>query len=110
MEGRSKRETKRQFGPYGSGRSPDPMTPHRTPGKTEERRTMLPLRSTRTHGQRMPQKAQQTSSLHQSAERYDPTDERHYHRRSNHLPNGDRRRKSQPIGSGTEGTERRRPG
>src|SRR6266446_1186068 len=110
MEGRTKRQTKRQLSPYGSRRGPDPTTPHRTPGKTKERRTMLPLRSTRTHGQRMPQKAQQTPSLHQSAKRYDPTDERHYHRGSNHLPNGDRRRKSQPIGGGTKRAKRRRPG
>src|SRR6266436_5610124 len=54
MEGRVKRETKRQLGSHGGGRGPNSTTPHRTSGKTEEGRTMLPLRSTRTHVQGMP--------------------------------------------------------
>src|SRR6266446_3614095 len=110
MEGRAERQTKGQLSPYGSRRGPDSTTPHRTPRETKEGGTMLPLRGTRTHGQRMSQKAQQTPPLHQSAERYDPTDKRHYHRGSNHLPNGDRRRKGQPTGSGTKRAKRRRPG
>src|SRR6266403_4247830 len=110
VEGRAKRQTKGQLGPYGSGRGPNPTTPHRTSGKTEEGGTMLPLQSTRTHVQGMPQKAQQTSSLHQSAERYDPTSKNHCYRGGNHLPNGDGRGKSQPTGGGTKRAERRRPG
>src|SRR6266403_198723 len=49
MEGRCEGETEGQLGPYGSGRSPNSTTPHQTSGKTEERRTMLPLRSPGAH-------------------------------------------------------------
>src|SRR6266478_3657078 len=62
MEGRAERQTEGQLGPHGSRRSPNPTTPHRTSGKTEEGRTVLPLRSARTYVQGMPQKAQQTPS------------------------------------------------
>src|SRR6266403_2459655 len=57
----------------------------------------------------MPQKAQQTSPLHQSPNSRYPTDERYRYRGSNHLPNGNRRGKSQPLGGGTKRTKRRRP-
>src|SRR6266403_1853017 len=110
MEGRAERQTEGQLGPYGSGRGPNPTTPHRTSGKAEERRTMLPLRSTRTHVQRVSQKGQQTPSLHQSAERYNPTDPDYRHRRGNHLPNRNGRGKSQPLGGGTKRAKRRRSG
>src|SRR6266403_483632 len=109
MEGCPKRKAEGQLGPHGGRRGPNPMTPHRTSRKAEKGGTMLPLQGPRPHVQGMPQKAQQTPSLHQSSGSHDPTNERHRHHGGNHLPNRDGRRKSQPLSGGTKGTERRHP-
>src|SRR6266403_1151445 len=57
MEGGPEGKTEGQLRPYGGGRGSDPTTPHRTPGKFEEGRTMLPLRGPGPHVKGMPQKA-----------------------------------------------------
>src|SRR6266403_1073289 len=110
MEGCPKRKAEGQLGPHGGRRGPNPMTPHRTPRKAEKGGTMLPLQGPGPHVQGMPQKAQQTPSLHQGPDSHYPTNKRHHHRGSDHLPNRDGRRKSQPLSGGTERAERRRPG
>src|SRR6266446_7270666 len=97
MESHVERQAKGQLGPYGSRRGPNPTTPHRASGETKERRTMLPLRGTRTHVQGMPKEAQQTPSLHQSPDSHYPTDKHHHHHGSNDRPNRDRRGESQPL-------------
>src|SRR6266436_7445945 len=110
MEGRPKGKTEGQLGPYGSRRGPNSTAPHRAPGKAEEGGTVLPLQSSRPHVQGVPQKNQQTPSLHQGPSSYHPTNWHHRYRGSNHLPNGDRRRESQPPSGGTKRPKQRHPG
>ncbi len=58
MEGGSEKQNKGQLRPHGSRHHPDQMSPHRTPGKTKEGRTVLPLRGPRAYVEGLPKENQ----------------------------------------------------